>query len=139
MNIRPFEPRDTERVIALWVDCGLTRPWNDPLLDIRRKCAVQDDLFLVSESAGVLNGSVMGGYEGHRGWVNYLAVAPSCRRTGLGRRLMEDVESRLLSLGCPKINLQVRHGNDEVIRFYQSIGFSDDHCISLGKRLIPDE
>ncbi|MGQ7844130.1 GNAT family acetyltransferase [Granulosicoccus sp. 3-233] len=138
MNIRSFESRDTDAVIALWQACDLTRPWNNPALDIQRKCAVGDDLFLVCEEDGQITGSVMAGYEGHRGWINYLAVAPGLRNSGLGRRLMEEVERRLLALGCPKINLQVRQGNDAVIAFYEAIGFSDDHCTSLGKRLIPD-
>lgn len=80
----------------------------------------------------------MGGYEGHRGWINYLAVAPELQKQGLGRDLMQAVEDRLLALGCPKINLQVREGNTDVIAFYEAIGFRDDACKSLGKRLIPD-
>ncbi len=138
MNIRSFEPRDTEAVIALWQACDLTRPWNNPSLDIQRKCAVKDELFLVCEDEGEITGSVMAGYEGHRGWINYLAVAPHSRKSGMGRQLMKEVERRLLALDCPKINLQVRHGNDDVIAFYEAIGFSDDKCISMGKRLIPD-
>ncbi len=138
MNIRPFETRDTTAVIALWQACDLTRPWNNPSLDIQRKCAIQDDLFLVCEDNEEIIGSVMAGYEGHRGWINYLAVAPHARKNGLGRDLMQEVERRLLALNCPKINLQVRHGNDAVIAFYEAIGFTDDQCISMGKRLIPD-
>ncbi len=138
MNIRPFETGDTEAVIALWQACELTRPWNNPKLDIDRKLAVNDDLFLVAEDNGRVVGSVMGGYEGHRGWINYLAVDPTIRKQGLGRQLMLDVENRLLAKGCPKINLQVRTGNDAVIAFYEAIGFSDDNCVSFGKRLIPD-
>jgi ribosomal protein S18 acetylase RimI-like enzyme len=80
----------------------------------------------------------MGGYEGHRGWINYLAVDPSLQKQGLGRDLMDTVEARLLDKGCPKINLQVRTGNDAVIAFYEAIGYSNDECISFGKRLIPD-
>jgi ribosomal protein S18 acetylase RimI-like enzyme len=149
VNIRPFEPGDTDAVIALWQACDLTRPWNNPLLDIRRKCALNDHLFLVSEERNVnqpggqqqsaIIGSVMAGYEGHRGWINYLAVAPQRRSAGVGRQLMLEAERRLLALGCPKINLQVRNGNDAVIAFYKAIGFSDDRCVSLGKRLIPDD
>jgi len=139
MNIRSFDTRDTDAVIALWQSCDLTRPWNNPRLDIQRKCAVDDDLFLVCDINGVITGSVMAGYEGHRGWINYLAVAPESRKSGLGKQLMLEVESRLLARGCPKINLQVRHGNDAVIAFYEAIGFSDDKCISMGKRLIPDD
>lgn len=138
MDIRPFATSDTENVIALWMVCNLTRPWNNPALDIQRKCAVADELFLVAEVNGEIIGSVMGGYEGHRGWINYLAVHPGHQKQGLGRLLMHDVENRLLKLGCPKINLQVREGNNDVIAFYEAIGFSDDKCRSFGKRLIPD-
>ena len=138
MHIRPFATSDTENVIALWMACNLTRPWNNPALDIQRKCAVADELFLVAEVNGEIIGSVMGGYEGHRGWINYLAVHPGHQKQGLGRLLMHDVENRLLKLGCPKINLQVREGNNDVIAFYEAIGFSDDKCRSFGKRLIPD-
>ena len=138
MNIRPFENRDTEQVIALWTDCGLTRPWNNPALDIQRKCALGDELFLVGEKEGQIMCSVMAGYDGHRGWINYLAVAPNARKSGLGRQMMDHVEARLLAMGCPKINLQVRQGNDAVMAFYESLGFTDDACVSMGKRLIPD-
>ncbi len=138
MDIRIFHTDDTENVIALWQACELTRPWNNPGLDINRKLAVGSDLFLVAEDNGRIVGSVMGGYDGHRGWINYLAVDPTVRKQGLGKKLMLDVESRLLSKGCPKINLQVRTGNDDVIAFYEAIGFTDDNCTSFGKRLIPD-
>ena len=138
MKIRPFEKRDTEQVIALWADCGLTRPWNNPALDIQRKCALGDELFLVGENDGQIICSVMAGYDGHRGWINYLAVVPRARKSGLGKQLMDDVEARLLTLGCPKINLQVRQGNDGVMAFYESLGFTNDACVSMGKRLIPD-
>jgi ribosomal protein S18 acetylase RimI-like enzyme len=80
----------------------------------------------------------MAGYEGHRGWINYLAVAPSHRRKGYAGRLMEEAEKRLKAAGCPKINLQVRETNLDVIQFYQSIGFATDRVVSLGKRLIKD-
>ena len=138
MNIRPFEKRDTEQVIALWEVCGLTRPWNNPALDIQRKSALGDELFLVGEKDDQITCSVMAGYDGHRGWINYLAVAPHVRNSGLGKQLMNDVEARLLALGCPKINLQVREGNDAVMAFYESLGFTSDACVSMGKRLIPD-
>lgn len=139
MNIRPFENRDTDAVIALWQACGLTRPWNNPALDIERKCKVKDNLFLIGETNGKITGSVMAGYDGHRGWINYLAVAPDHQQSGLGRQLMNAAEQRLRVLGCPKINLQIRHGNDAVTAFYEAIGFSEDPCVSYGKRLIPDD
>lgn len=137
-TIRPFMEADTSAVVDLWKLCDLTRPWNDPTKDITRKLTVQPELFLLAEQEGRIIGSVMAGYEGHRGWINYLAVHPDHRRAGLGRQLMAAAEKRLLSLGCPKINLQVRTSNAAAIGFYQSIGFAQDEVVSYGKRLIPD-
>ena len=77
MDIRPFREADEAQVVALWQACGLTRPWNDPHRDIARKLAVQRELFLVGEEGGRIVASVMAGYEGHRGWVNYLAWTPA--------------------------------------------------------------
>ena len=91
---------------------------------------------------GILDGKIiataMGGYEGHRGWVNYLAVDPEYQRKGYGRQIMAEIEKRLLALGCPKINLQVRDGNTQALEFYNRIGYKNDNVVSLGKRLIPD-
>ena len=137
--IRTFSGTDTDAVIALWQACDLTRAWNDPEKDIERKLGVDDELFLVAETQGNIIGSVMGGYDGHRGWINYLAVDPGQRKQGLGKQLMLAVEHRLLNLGCPKINLQIRTGNEAVMEFYRAIGFTEDACVSFGKRLIPDE
>jgi ribosomal protein S18 acetylase RimI-like enzyme len=136
--IRAFRKGDEDAVIALWQECGLTRPWNNPGNDIARKMAVQPELFLVGELDGKVVATLMAGYEGHRGWVNYLAVAPNCRRQGLGRVLMQEAEERLLALGCPKVNIQVRNSNAEALGFYKSIGYLQDDAASLGKRLIPD-
>ncbi len=138
LHIRPFEETDTEAVVALWQACDLTRPWNDPYKDIQRKLTVGRDLFLVAVLDGELIGTAMGGYEGHRGWVNYLAVAPEHQKKGYGRLLMTHLETKLLALGCPKINLQVRASNTAVIHFYEAIGYKQDPVVSLGKRLIPD-
>jgi ribosomal protein S18 acetylase RimI-like enzyme len=138
-TIRPFEDADEAAVVALWQRAGLTRPWNDPGKDIRRKRTEQPELFGVMVAAGEVIGTVMAGYEGHRGWINYLAVDPSCQKQGLGRRLMEWSEARLHERGCPKINLQVRQGNDAVLAFYAALGYADDNVVSLGKRLEHDD
>jgi ribosomal protein S18 acetylase RimI-like enzyme len=138
MQIRRFEGVDEPAVLALWDECGLTRPWNDPRKDIARKLAVQAELFLVGVSDGAVMASVMAGYEGHRGWMNYLAVAPRFRGRGLGRALVEHVERLLLERGCPKVNLQVRASNPEAVAFYRRLGYAEDESISLGKRLIVD-
>lgn len=138
MLIRPFARDDTEPVVALWERCGLTRPWNDPRRDIARKLTVQPDLFLVAVLDESVVASVMAGYDGHRGWVNYLAVDAGHRHDGLGRRLMSVVERRLAALGCPKVSLQVRAGNEAALDFYTALGYSPDHTVVLGKRLISD-
>ena len=138
MKIRPFAPADEAAVIALWGTCGLTRAWNDPHKDIARKLAVQPELFLVGVLDGRVIATVMAGYEGHRGWVNYLAVAPAHRGRGFGRALMRYVEEILVQRGCPKLNLQVRNTNPEAMAFYRRIGYEVDDSVSLGKRLIAD-
>ena len=138
LEIRPYEEADQDAVVELWRECGLVAPQNDPVKDIRRKLHVRRDLFLVGLLGPRLVGTVMAGYEGHRGWVNYLAVAPDCRRRGLGRRLMEEAERLLRAAGCPKINLQVRSSNADVIGFYRSIGYAVDDVVSMGKRLEED-
>lgn len=155
--IRPFDPADTEAVVALWESCGLVRPWNDPRRDIARKLTVQPELFLVATEqdnateqdtateqdatagSGTVVAAGMAGFDGHRGWVNYLAVRPDLQGTGLGRRMMAEFERLLQDLGCPKVNLQVRAGNEQVIGFYASLGYTDDRTVSMGKRLIADD
>ena len=138
MEIRPFRESDQDAVVALWRECGLVRPWNDPVQDIRRKLGMQRDLFLVGSMDGRLVATIMVGYEGHRGWVNYLAVAADCRRRGFGRLLMEEAEARVREMGCPKINLQIRRSNAGLIAFYRSIGYAEDDVVSMGKRLVED-
>lgn len=138
MDIRPYAAGDEEAVIQLWQDCGLTRPWNDPRKDIARKLTQQPELFLVGTEGGTLIATAMVGYEGHRGWVNYLAVATSYRTQGLGRQLMAEAERLLIALGCPKLNLQIRSSNSAVIAVYASLGYAQDEVISMGRRLIPD-
>ncbi|MFM7008039.1 MAG: GNAT family acetyltransferase [Betaproteobacteria bacterium] len=139
MLIRPFNPADEPAVIALWHACALTRPWNNPSLDIARKLKVDPKLFLVGHENGLIVASAMFGYEGHRGWVNYLAVDPSHQRKGYATQLMQHGERLLRAVGCPKLNLQVRSTNASTLAFYESLGYKNDEVISLGKRLISDE
>jgi ribosomal protein S18 acetylase RimI-like enzyme len=139
MQIRPYQPEDEAAVVALWGRCGLTRPWNDPHKDIRRKLQVRPDLFLVGVLGEEVVATAMVGYDGHRGWISYLGVAPEQRRKGLGRCLLAEAERLLRESGCPKINLQVRTSNVEAVAFYERVGFTMDDVVSMGKRLEVDE
>ena len=139
MEIRPFQLEDEDAVISLWQRCDLVRPWNDPRKDIRRKLGIRPDLFLVGLLGGQIVACVVAGYEGHRGWLNYLAVAPEHQRHGLARAIVEEAERLLRSAGCPKINLQVRTSNHGVIGFYKRLGYSVDDVVSMGKRLEHDD
>lgn len=138
MEIRACRVEDTEAVVALWEKTGLLSDSNNPYADIERKLSLGSDLFLVCCIDGQLVGTLMGGYEGHRGWINYLAVEPDYQHQGIAKTLMATIEKRLMEKGCPKINLQVRSSNPEVLGFYQAIGYRKDDVISLGKRLAKD-
>lgn len=138
--IRPYVETDERAVAALWrLVFPDTSPWNHPETDIQRKLAVQRDLFLVATVGDDLVGTAMAGYDGHRGWVYYLAVHPEHRRRGIGSALLSRAEQGLASIGCPKLNLQVRDGNEEVIAFYRKLGYQVEERVSLGKRLTPSE
>lgn len=139
LTIRPFQPADQERVIQLWQETNLTRPWNDPAKDIARKMTIQPELFIVGILDDEIVATAMAGYDGHRGWVNYLAVSPDCQGHGYARQIMDYLEQRLIERGCPKINLQVRSDNVSALEFYDALGYKADQAVSLGKRLIPDD
>jgi ribosomal protein S18 acetylase RimI-like enzyme len=138
MEIRAFDTADTEAVVALWHACGLVRPWNDPHKDIARKAKVQPELFLVGELDGTVIATAMGGYEGHRGFVYYMAVSPEQQGKRYGAKLLGELETMLTAMGCPKINLMVRAGNP-VADFYNALGYSLETSACYGKRLIPDD
>ena len=138
LEIRGYRESDQEDVVALWHECGLVVPWNDPSKDIIRKLHVQRHLFLVGSLQSRLVATVMAGYEGHRGWVNYLAVATEYRKRGFARCLLGEAEELLRDMGCPKINLQVRSSNVDVVKFYRRVGYSVDDVVGMGKRLEED-
>ena len=121
--------------MELWQRCGLVRPWNDPKRDIAAKMQYQADLFLVGVVEGEVVAVVMAGYEGHRGWINYLAVAPEHQGGGYGQAIMQRAEHLLRELGCPKVSLQIRRENAGVVGFYSRLGYREDDVISMGKRL----
>lgn len=139
IDIRPFKPADEEAVVDLWQRCGLLRPWNDPLKDIARKLGVQPEWFRVATCAVRITATVMAGFDGHRGWINYLAVDPQSQRRGLGRAIMAAAERLLREAGRPKINLLIRRDNASAIRFYKRIGFAEDAVVCYGKRLVADD
>lgn len=139
MHIRSFAINDEQAVIDLWTNCGLVRPWNNPHLDIARKLSEQPKLFLVVEVDGKVVGSVMAGYDGHRGWIYYLAVDPDQRGNSYGRALVDAAEQLLLQRGCPKVNLMIRNGNERVQAFYRQLGYSTDEVVTMSRRLIKDD
>jgi ribosomal protein S18 acetylase RimI-like enzyme len=139
MEIRCFRPEDKPAVIALWQQCDLVRPWNDPHRDICRKLKVNPEWFLVGLVDGQVVATIMAGYEGHRGWLNYLAVAAEFRRRGMAREIVAEAEGLLRKAGCPKINLQIRTSNQAVIEFYRRLGYSVDDVVNMGKRLEHDD
>lgn len=137
--IRPYLEDDKENVISLWKSCNLIREWNKPGLDIERKSFSSKDFFLVIEKDNKIIASIMIGYDGHRGVLNYLAVDAKFRNKGLGSRLVKLAEDKLKDLGCPKINLLVRVTNIEVKEFYKKLGFEmQEDVVIFGKRLISD-
>lgn len=138
MRIRPYQLEDEKAVIELWQKCNLTRPQNNPKRDIERKLKENPELFLVGVIDSKVVATVIGGYDGHRGWVYYVGVDPNHQKKGLGRKMMAAIEEKLLATGCPKINLQIRADNEQVLGFYKSIGYDVEDRISMGRRLIPD-
>ncbi len=138
MQIRAYQDSDQPAVIALWQACGLTRAWNDPARDIARKLTEQPELFLVGTCADRVVASAMVGFDGHRGWINYLAVAPEFQGRSFGRQLVQEAERLLAQRGCPKLNLQVRSSNTQAIAFYRKLGYAQDDVLSFGRRLIAD-
>ncbi len=140
MIIRTFDERDTDDVLALWSAVFPEyavpgKPQRDPRLSIANKLRTQPELFFVGVLDGKIIGTVMAGFDGHRGWLYSLAVAESQRGNGYGRALVEHVERALQKLGCPKLNLQIMANKPELQTFYAKLGYRADEVISLGKRL----
>jgi ribosomal protein S18 acetylase RimI-like enzyme len=125
-------------VIALWAGIfveGYEAPHNDPDVSIGLKTAYDPELLLVAVDGSRVVGTVMGGYDGHRGWIYSLAVDENERHRGIGTEMIEEVVRRLMARGCLKVNLQVMPDNEGVVRFYQELGFSVEDRLSMGKRL----
>ncbi|HVW19718.1 MAG TPA: GNAT family acetyltransferase [Opitutaceae bacterium] len=137
-EIRPYLPGDADAVIEVWRQSGLLWPTNHPGRDIARKLKVRPDLFLVGTLEGAVIATLMAGYEGHRGVINYFGVLPRYQRRGFGRRMMDHAEALLRGEGCAKINLHVRQSNPAVIEFYRKLGYQEEPVVCLGKRLERD-
>lgn len=133
--MREANAADTREVIALWEACGLTRPWNDPAADFARAVAGPTSAILMLHEGGALAASVMVGFDGHRGWVYYLAVAPERRRAGLGRTMMDAAEAWLRARGAPKIQLMVREDNEAALGFYEALGLERQKVVTVGRFL----
>lgn len=134
-TLRPYSVSDRQAVVRLWVNAlGYTGPHQDPEMAIDLKCAQDDGLFIVADIAGQVKGTVMGGFDGHRGWIYSLAVDENFRHHGIGRALLDNVIEKLRALGCPKVNLQVLPGNTAV-DFYKKAGFNVEERISMGLKL----
>ena len=135
MQIQAYSDELREQLIDLWIAAELVVPQNNPDRDIQTKLDHSPDLLLVAMNSDELIGSIMLGYEGHRGWLNYLAVDPGHRGQGVGSRLVEAAIKKLTGLGCQKVNLQVRTSNAAAIKFYENLGFTQDNVVSLGLRI----
>ena len=135
MWIAPLDPALTEEAVALWAACGLTRPWNDPRTDLDRALAGPASTVLAALDGAALVGTVMVGHDGHRGWVYYLAADPARRGEGLGRALMSAAEHWLRERDVPKVQFMMRASNAEVRGFYDRLGYVDQDCLVLGRRL----
>lgn len=138
VEIRAFADGDEEAIVELWVESGVAVPWNDPRKDIVRKVADDGDGLLVAVDGDRVIGTAMAGYDGHRGWIYYLAVSADRRNRGIGRRLVAACEALLARRGCPKVNLMVRADNPEVLGFYARVGYEISEVVTLGKRLERD-
>lgn len=136
--IETYSPEYENAVIELWRKCNLLRSWNNAKKDIERKMKVSDKLFLIGFLDNEIIATVMGGYDGHRGYINYLAIDPVYQGRGIGKEIMQAIEERLKALNCPKINVQIRNDNLDTLNFYKSIGYNQDKVVSIGKRLIED-
>jgi ribosomal protein S18 acetylase RimI-like enzyme len=139
--VRPVVPADTDAVVGLWRIVfpeynDPARPQRDPRANVARKLAFGGELFWVAERNGAVVGTVMAGYDGHRGWIYSLAVHPDVRREGVGRALLETAERALAALGCPKVNLQVLAENESAQNFWRAAGYVQDSVVSFGKRLV---
>ena len=133
--VRMLEPADHVAVAALWASAfGYPEARNDPARVLDAKLAWDGRVLVAVQAAQVL-GAAMVGYDGHRGWLYRVAVAPAARRQGLGRALVRAAEAELAALGCAKVNLQLHAHNAEGQAFWRALGYQIEPRVSLGKEL----
>jgi ribosomal protein S18 acetylase RimI-like enzyme len=135
MKAREANQGDKLAIIELWKRCGLTRPWNDPSQDFDFAQSGPSSTVIVLETEDVIVGAALVGHDGHRGSTYYVGVDPRLQGIGAGRALMTSVEDWLRRHGIWKLNLLVRQENEGVLSFYKKLGYNDQHCVALGKRL----
>ncbi|WP_322966059.1 GNAT family acetyltransferase [Sphingomonas fuzhouensis] len=135
MEIGELIDMETGSVVELWQRCDLTRPWNDPFADIAHARRTADAVVLVGREGSAIVASIMVGFDGHRGWVYYLAVDPALQRRGYGRAMMAAAETWLRDRSAPKLQLMVRDTNLAALGFYERLGFERQPVATLGKRL----
>lgn len=135
MDIVDISDDDIPAVTALWQRCDLLRPWNDPHSDIRRARQLRDARLLVGKRDSTVIATLMVGFDGHRGWIYYVAVDPSQRKTGCGRAMMAAAERWLTERGAPKVQLMVDPQNAAALGFYDALGYRRLPVITLGKQL----
>ena len=134
LDVRPVAEEELEELVALWRACDLTRPWNDPHADIARARRSGDGALLAGREDGTLVASVMCGFDGHRGWLYYLAVSPARRGHGHGREMVHHAEAWLRSRGCPKVQLMIREENTAVRGFYAALGYEEEPRVVMARR-----
>lgn len=135
MNIAELDEDDIAAVVALWDRCGLIHPENDPRADIGRARKAGDATILVGKRNGTVIATAMVGFDGHRGWVYYLAVDPGAQRSGYGRALLQAAEDWLRSRKAPKLLLLVHEKNESALGFYRALGLQRSPVVTLGKWL----
>ena len=135
VEISDLFEEETEAAVALWQEAGLVRPWNDPRADIRRALAGSASTVLAGRLDGRLVATAMVGWDGHRGWLYYLAVAAGARRRGYGAAMVHAAEAWLAAHEAPKLNLMVRMENQAVLRFYESLGYRRADAVTLQRVL----
>ena len=135
LAIADIADADITTVIALWQACGLTRPWNDPASDIALARREPNSTVLIGRDGDAIVATVMVGYDGHRGWVYYVATDPDRRAKGYGRAIMNAAEDWLRAAGVAKLQLMVRRDNAKAGAFYQSIGYAEAQTIVFAKWL----